>query len=444
MRGLDLDVTEKVQEYLNFKSFVFNPSMASIKDDKYLFSVRSYRHSFNVPFEKDTDKQHPWKTNWTGKNDKTYVFPVTYKTNVEKGVDSFECIKGGKWPLVLNGEDARIFYLMTVDNYNIYILTYNVKYKNHKEYILKGGNLCDDYCGVVDWGMLNLNIDNLEYTYNPGELPLCLNISNPVEKNWSIWTIKYNDEPYLMTSYGLVPEHNVFSFKILGIENGKVVGGTDCVMKTPYTRKEGIDNIFNSLENYFTGGNLFVSLTTQTCLVKDNIYQSIGHIKVKINYLKQLVKLGNKSNLSKFTQKYLVKEKRIYYHPTYVYFMFFYRFRVILPGEKRKQKIIKFNSSPSIKLTGTSIRFNTELISVSPAFILDVDERNYFLNFPTGMVLNDNTTLITYGNGDTTAHIVSFLNKDVDDFLKPVENITPKNFKFKIARIDENRYVNIK
>jgi hypothetical protein len=418
-----MNITEEIQNYLPLNSFVFNPSMARIKKDKYLMSVRSYRYKFDVPL---AEENHPWYTNWSGQEDMTYIFPAIYNEN------EFKCLNGENWPLEIKGVDARIFYFMRVDDKNIYIITYNTTFRGYKELILKGGNPCDDYCTVIAWGMLFLDINTLEYTYNPGQSPLCLNISNPVEKNWSLWKLKYDNLIHLIVSYSLVPQHNAFSFRLNSIENNKIIADTDCIMVTPFNKTD--NNLFNLMEEYFNN-ELYISLSTPSYLVNDYIYQSVGHVKVKINYLKKLVSQGDNSKLAKFSKKHLIKDDRIIYHPTYIYFMFIFRFKVVLPGEQKRQEIVKFNSSSDIHLTGTNKRITADIVSVSPAFVLDTDDYNYFLNFPSGMVLNKNNTLITYGNGDRTSNILSISNEDIEEFLIPVDNITVKNFKFLTARV---------
>lgn len=407
----NIDITKFIKELLPVDSFPFNPSIAHITGDTYLVSVRSFtaKRGEPIPDERNNSKnpQHPWSTKWKGDEDATYVFPVVL---VE---DSIQPLRQDIYPLKIDAQDARIFQFCQTETNAAFILTYNKEYSNRADLLIKGGDRCDDYCYIIDWSYLVLDINTLEYSHMPSTNPLCLNISNQVEKNWSLWMLVENPENiYLILSYALTPVHTAFSFVIQGAHDGRIEASSLCKMLTQRPKSQG--DFLESLELYHNK-QLYVSLSTPSYLVGD-VYQAIGHIKVRIEYLKGAPKGG----LKKF--KRLTNSAMI--HPTFVYFMFIYQFKV---AKMVFSETPEENVSHAIELTPTK-RFNVELVKISPAFIV---EKDYLLNFPSGqVVLPNGDTLISYGNGDRESHLLRLTKEEVNDMLMDVQELKPQGMKF--------------
>jgi hypothetical protein len=424
----DINITEQLQQVLPVESFLFNPSLVHIIGDIYLVSVRSVKTNLLEDIADDPhlreNSQHPWSTNWNSEHDLTYVIPIVIRN------DFIQALSLPNWPLKIPGvQDTRLFRFIQQDQHIGIIVTFNQEYHNSPDLILKSGDSCDDWCYIINWGYLLVNYQHsqLDYAYIPSAKPLCPNISNPVEKNWSLWS--YEQEPfrYLMLSYALTPVHTAFSFKMTGIKNGKIFGGSTCRLNTP--RGLTTPNFFENLEKYYNK-QLFVSLSTPAYPIDNNpdTYQAVGHLKVKIDYLQDLAKGRSRSKLASFSKRW-IKEPgaEAYFHKIYVYFMFIYRFKI-----KAAENIQGPPESVSerIELTHTGVRLSTEITHISPAFVIWSDELDYFLNFPGGMVVNKNETIISYGNGDYSSHLLTIPNSRIQRMLRPVSSLTGKDYDF--------------
>jgi hypothetical protein len=416
MRVRDLDITSVLRDALPVDSFLFNPSIAEVTGDTYIVSVRSYVHDSSRPLDDDPvlvdNTQHPWGTDWEGSEDATYILPMVITG------DKVQPVTSGEWPLKIPVQDMRIFRFIKDETRVGFILTYNERYDGDKELLIKGDKTCENSCYLIGWSYLLIDINTLEYEYLPGRQPLCANISNPVEKNWSLW--RYDDEEHvhLLLSYALTPAHETFSFVMKGITEGEIEGGSSCKMVTGKSRGKG--NIFKQLEDYYDG-KLLVSLSTPSYPVGENgtTYQSVGHLKVKIDYMRGLVNdEENDSPLAAFAQRYMKSGGKKHYNLSYVYMMFVYRFEV------------STDHDGEIELTGSKKRAGAKITHVTPAFVCKVTEYDYFLNFPSGMVLDDKHTIISYGNGDATSHLMYMTNKALDDFIEPVSDLTAETFEF--------------
>ncbi len=414
MKIRDIDITQTIRDALPVDSFLFNPSIAHLTGDTYLVSVRSYIHDIDKPFDDNPklvdNPQHPWGTDWDG-TDVTYILPIVLTK------DSVQPITTGAWPLEIPVQDMRIFKFMKDDTRAVFILTYNERYKGHQDMIIKGGDSCQDFCYLIGWSYLIVDINSLNYYYIPGQKPLCMNISNPVEKNWSLWRYQ-REKIYLLISYALTPVHTAFSMKIDGIEDGELVGSSTCRMVTVQPGKE--DNLLGELEKYYHQ-KLLVSLSTPSYEIDSDNYQAVGHLKVKIEYIKKLAKSNKRTPLAKFAQDYIKGGKR-YYNPNYVYLMFVYRFQVREKAEP--------TAAGAIELTDSNNQIHAAITHITPAFVSKVSDYDYFLNFPSGMVLNDENTIISYGNGDATAHLLFMPNDELEQFLVPVADLTAAKFEF--------------
>jgi hypothetical protein len=427
---MNIDITNALRDALPFDAYIFNPSIAHIVGDVYLISARVYRNKLNSPFKESPNlsrnPQHPWGSDWKGEIDVTFILPAIITKN------HVQPITTGGWPLRVPVQDMRLFRFMRDGSLVSFVLTYNKNYEGQRDLVIKGGQNCADYCYIIGWSYLLVNTHTLSYHYLPGQLPLCMNISNRIDKNWSLWRYNTPDElTYLMISYELVPDHTVYSAKITGVEHTEMIADSTCRIMTSQNRQK---NVLADLESFYDN-QMFVSLSTPSYpTARANIYQAVGHIKIKLDYLRS--NIDSSTNLGKFAKKYVnnTNTKR-YLHKTYIYLMFIYQFKVTTPTTSDLRSGYK---NHNIELTGSTAKRNAELTHLSPAFIInDPTGYDYMLNFPAGMVLNDKQTIISYGNGDATSNLLFFTNTQIKNMLEPVKNITPANYQF--LHLDINR-----
>lgn len=439
MHFRDLDITDVIREALPVDSFLFNPSIAHITGDTYLISVRSFTKDSKKSLDDNPrlldNTQHPWGAGWKG-DDVTFVLPVVITK------DHIQPITTGKWPLQIPYQDARLYEFHKDGTKIAYILTYNKEYAGEKDMIISGGKDCGDYCYIIGWSYLLVDINNLKYSYVPGEKPLCMNISNQVEKNWSLWQHVERNCTYLYVSYGLTPVHSAFTFVIDGVKNDEMVGGSTCRLLTKTNQmkffgEEQQDlSFFGKLEQYYDR-NLFVSLSTPAYLLDNGKYQAVGHLKVKIDYLKKLAKSKDTSNLAKFAREYVTGRGKKHFHQTYIYLMFVYRFEY----HNVETDLEVLDGSGIIQITGTKDTAIAKVTHTTPAFVSKVTEYDYFLNFPSGMAFDDDHTIISYGNGDSTSHLLFIPHQFLDDMMVPIETLTPAKFKFIHGVKDNKGYI---
>jgi hypothetical protein len=434
MKVKDVDITEALRDALPVDSFLFNPSIAQVTGNTYLVTVRSYVHDVRKPLDTNPklvqNPQHPWGTDWAG-TDVTYILPMVITE------DTIQPITSGQWPIVVPVQDTRIFRFMKDGRHAVFILTFNERYEGFQDMIIKGGDSCDDFCYLIGWSYLLVDINSLDYSYIPGQKPLCVNISNPVEKNWSLWRYDHDNKVYLMVSYSFTPVHTAFSLLIDGIEDGELVGGSTCRMVTVRPGTE--NNILGDLEEYYDK-KLFVSLSTPSYATETGKYQAVGHIKIKLDYVKQLANSSKKSKLAKFAKKYIKGGHKKHFNPNYIYLMFVYRFQIV---DAKKNKIKIDQSSGEIELTGSKNRMHALITHVTPAFVIKVEDYDYFLNFPSGMVLNEQDTIISYGYGDASSHLLYIPNEQLQKFLVPITDLTAEKFKFIHAVKDRDGMIDL-
>lgn len=438
MHFRDLDITDAIREALPVDSFLFNPSIAYITGDTYLISVRSFTKDSKKPLDDNPilldNVQHPWGAGWKG-DDVTYVLPVVITE------DHIQPITTGRWPLKIPYQDARLYEFNKDGTKIAYILTYNKEYEGEKDMIISGGKDCADYCYIIGWSYLLIDINNLKYSYLPGEKPLCMNISNQVEKNWSLWQHVERNCTYLYVSYGLTPVHSAFTFVIDGVKNDEMVGGSTCRLLTKtnqmkfFGEEQQDRSFFGKLEQHYDR-NLFVSLSTPAYLLDNGEYQAVGHLKIKIDYLKKLAKSKDTSKLAKFAREYITPRGKKHFHQTYVYFIFVYRFEY----HNVETDVEVLDGSGIIQITGTTDTAIAKITHTTPAFVSKVTEYDYFLNFPSGMSFDDDHTIISYGNGDATSHLLFIPHQDLDDMMSFVDNLSPSKFRFLhgVKNLDNN------
>lgn len=438
--GINVNISDLFQDYTGIKAFYFNPSIAKIIDNLYLVSARSYIHLPSKKWDTNPDlhknKQHPWGTSWDGK-DYTLICPA--RLTKDRKLEMVKNCKKLGYPLNLPFQDLRIFRFIQLENKIVFILTFNERYEGHTKTVIKGGDVCDDYCYLIGWGYLIVDAITLEFGYVPGSEPLCPNISNPVEKNWSLW--RHDDKNTglieLLCSYNLSPIHSVFSLKLINVTDGEINADSSCKMLTH--RQIDIDqflhtfehlNFFRELEKYYDN-NLFVSLSTPAYPVngdpKSNVYQAVGHLKIKRHYLK---KVPQSKKLYQLVNQ--IKDYK-YLNPNYIYLMFIYRFKVETTYHHQDKKDKNTNRSDlGAVYIDNFVKINAEITQLSPAFLHQPDRYNYYLNFPSGMVIDNHTneTIISYGDGDKTSNLLFIDNKVIEKNLYNLKKLKPANYSF--------------
>jgi hypothetical protein len=309
-----INITETLQSAIDTESFIFNPSITLLAGNVYLISFRSVVNNPGKPVDKTdhhflTNKQHPWYAKWKAGHDTTYIVPVTI-------TDKVRVIKHNEWPLNIPGQDARV-YTFSRSNTEVGVLvTFNRAFDRRPDMLIKGGDTCKEYCYIIDWGYLVVDILTLNYKYLSGDAPLCLNISNPVEKNWSLWQYRKDRLVHVMLSYALTPQHSAYTFKLTGVSGDNIFSTSNCIMNTERP-KASSTTFLRNLELHYPG--LHVSLSTPAYQIDETTFQAVGHIKCK---RESLTVLPN-SKLAKFAKK-----PTKYLHPIFIYFIFIYRFKI--------------------------------------------------------------------------------------------------------------------
>ena len=195
MKVIDIDITPQLKKALNTTAFLFNPSIARVKDDLFLVSVRSFIHDPSKPPDSNpllkNNTQHPWKTGWKGATDFSLIVPV--RITGEK----FEPLATGEWPIKTVGKDLRLYKFIDSEKYSVYILTFNKIFQD-PDILIKGGERCDEDCFIIGWALMIVNTDTLDVHYVESNEPLCSNISNKQDKNWSVWSFKIADRIHTM------------------------------------------------------------------------------------------------------------------------------------------------------------------------------------------------------------------------------------------------------
>lgn len=410
------DITDELKEYLDVKGVVFNPSIAHLKNNDYIVSVRAFSNDKTADIDSTSNPhkntQHPWSTGWKGvstekRQDVSYITPIRIEN------DEVTIIETDSWPIDIKGQDLRIFKFYQDEDVTSYVLTYNKLFKDD-EIVLKDGDTCENWCYIIGWSYLVVNND-MTYSLLEGVEPLCTNISSRIDKNWSLWNMIDEESERIvpMISYMLTPEHISFSWKINGVVEDKIDGGYSCKLLTSVDTDS--PNFFFKLQEYYDK-NLFVSLSTPAYVNSNGEYTAVGHIKAKYSALKDNKKLS----------KFYKNADPDYLHPTFIYFMFFYRFK---PEEVTDKEVLQINSTEVIIETITK-QFIAPITEISPAFIVD-EGVDYLLNFPSGIVQNRYNTIVSYGNGDSESKLLKISNKALNDFMVPVESLTPEDYVFR-------------
>jgi predicted GH43/DUF377 family glycosyl hydrolase len=399
-----MNITKFLQTELDTDAYLFNPSIANVINNIYLISVRAFKHIPNLPVFHDipptNNPQHPWKSGWGGNTKLDSTFIILAKLNQNNNLESLN-----KNNIKLDVQDLRIFKLYSDSKTASYILTFNNAFQDEK-LTIKNADRCDDYCYNISWGYLAIDLNTYKINYKLSNKPLCKNISNQIEKNWSLWSLNNKNNIIPMISYSLVPDHSAYSFQF-----DKKFNIIDCYMETQRNLK---NNLLSNLEKYFEN-NLYVSLSTPSYKFNETEFLSVGHIKIKKNI--------NKPNLRKFLQKYPGK----YLHSTFYYFMVLYTFTMETASSIIAPQAVENKEISAGFIEKKSKRINVPIKRISNAFMVNTD---YLLNFPCGLVVRDNDIIISYGNGDSSSYLLFLDNTRVNKLLKNVENMTPESYKF--------------
>lgn len=401
-----IDFTDKLPDHKN--SALFNPSVAYWKDRLYFVSYRKFRRYPDLiqdgKYQNDpyTNPNHPWLGSYPSKtwwwkihegNDTTKFSllemndkgSVNIVKSFEKG-DLYEGLfdrdthlfkKGKKIDDDgIQGDDGRLLYVGD----NIFILTYNVLLKGRNDVVIKKGKKCSDKCWLIAFRTISIQDNKL--LVGP-ETILCPEVSEVIEKNWSMWV---SDSLYF--SYGLVPYHKIY--KVFFNEDKPT-----CMLDGKVSSKKSDNNFFQRVEQFFDG-KLKVSVSTPALSYKnmdssDAEYISVGHIKFYIH------DVGNmrESGIKKF-HKYIV-QKGMKFHPVYSYLLFIYTFNP--------------NSS--------------EILKISP-FILP-GETDWTLVFPSGISYDNRKEhlLISYGDHDQRCKLLLLDMNLVNKILVNIEKLSP-------------------
>jgi hypothetical protein len=247
---------------------------------------------------------------------------------------------------------------------------------------IKNKKKCDvDGCFVIQANLLEIKGKKIkELTTN---INLCLEISERIEKNWSIW--QYNKIGFRL-SYGLVPFHKIYNL-------AKTLKG-DLICKKI---DEQVSNPFlEELEDYYTYKKeqfLFISSSTPAVKIKNDTYLAVGHMKYKYEEINNVFP-GTTLALFNLEIQNLKK------HPAYVYLLFFYTF------------------NPD----------NGDIISLGPALLPTPTE--WGLAFPSGLELYKDKIIVAYGDHDSECKLL-IMNKDIIPDTIPM---SAKYYKFLLLK----------
>ena len=98
------------------------------------------------------NSQHPWTGGWKGDIDNTSILPVLITGHTMSIIT--------KKPLIeLPIQDMRLFRFTTDGQKVIFIVTFNKAYDGKSELVIKGGDFCDDWCFIIGWAYLIVDIE---------------------------------------------------------------------------------------------------------------------------------------------------------------------------------------------------------------------------------------------------------------------------------------------
>ena len=304
-------------------------------------------------------------------------------------------IKGSKVKVVyahperLPLEDARIYR----DTPFRYIITGNQRLKLPKERKIKSGDCpalgcvvitqCFAYIDVPDYNRLTLEMGKCD----PG---LCLNISEPIEKNWSYWKFfPPNGISLRVISYKITPYHKAYTYT------------NDFKDGCFEVSQSSSSNILDNVERHYDR-QLLISLGTPAYDIGSGNFVGVGHMKIKINKFEEVIKSHPNDPISKWYNWDFGgnKGEDMFWHPYFVYFAYFYIFH------------------PTVKNNNLDI----SITHISPAFMVE-GFQPYPLCFPAGLAYNEGTKelIFSYGESDFRSKLYKLTAEQLKTICRPVD-----------------------
>lgn len=371
-----INVTEELST--NYR-VVFNPGMIIYKDNIFMLSYRIYQDMKYLKinkYPKWKDKGHPWKSNWQGHNKVGVAFIKILPNNLKSyNILHNQVLDIEEKPanIISGPEDMRLF---RDDKNNIYGI-FNIANSETLSFRKSKINKIKNDTRTIYSVKINVNPKTL-YCKSEKIVPLCLEHSTGIEKNWSPFLHK--NKKYI-TNFQFDDSSIHHIYKINSFETGKC-DTKKIINYVPFFNI--IKRIYPTIR--FSGGS-------QSIKYNNKEYISIGHIV--ITFTKQIGSGVSQKVLKKYQSK--DKQRQVKY-----YYMFFYTFDINKP-------------------------FN--ILRISQPFQPYTSE-NYGIFFPTGILKKDKYIYISYGESDNYVKIMKLSIKDVNRMLKKIENITIDNYNF--------------
>lgn len=393
-----LDITKNCLKIFNnygqVPIAVFNPSITKIDTNKFLMSFRiNGVPNGDTPIQSTFDPRHPWHTSWKNLIDGTAFMKITL-TNVKQITSEAINVGGDYW---IKGVDARLF-----KHQNVYYLTYN-KFTDKSTNTSEVSNTGQAQVCAFDW-CANMIID--KYTLDNNTLTLgprgiiCQPKQQRIEKNWSL----YLDRGERMNiSYGLSGNHIIFKDP----SNGIFATCQQEIINSDST------SMFLRIENdtrFKDNKVIHFSLSTPAIKYDETTNIAVGHVKLNytditnpdfaFNALKDLNYNENNKSIYKLKERlykiiieidsYIYNRKNAHVlHPTYMYFMFFYKFK-----------------------------YDTGEITEVTNFILPYDNEPHSLVFASGLTQFDDKCIVSYGVADVECKLAFFTKTCIENLFK--------------------------
>lgn len=373
----------------------FNPSIikSTSVDNLYIMSCHSFRRTSINKYKyptKSININHPWyggpeSENWW------YITPTGFR-----GTGFFLVYFDGNSFIIIDYLglidsiiDGRLFRLpdndiMITGNSTFDDITIGGdRLKNE----LPGGYVNCKYnlCNLITKCRLRLIKTDDKFTLLKGKLePLCANLSQKTEKNWSLWS--YNSKVYI--SYLISPGNIIFTEDY---DNERSLSEKTFIIRCN-AMAEPQSNIFSDITKYYQG-NVIFSLSTSALPFDENSYLSVGHAKIIWTSLDK--------NINTLASRFIKENLHMRHHPNMFYLMFFYTF--------------------------DPITFTT--LKISHAFW--PPDTQYGVVFPSGLTMFDNDTfLISYGEGDLKMKCMLISKTEINSMLFNQRDIIKEDYQF--------------
>lgn len=343
----------------------FNPSIVYLNDDKYLVCFHSFRRYSGE------GENHPWAEPWwepqPGGFWGTGFLILDIDSEGRASVDHvFEDQNNGiDMRLAMTNEGILATFNLDVSESEMKTLFLGEDRPKSGLSSTDGASLYSVIRGVFI-GIKNNQLVNANL---PGYI-LCPNLSSDSEKNWSVWS--YRKKIYL--SYSLTPKHTVF----WGLSDFSL-----CWAKT-----EPSVNIMRAIERYYRNDAKF-SLSTPA-IKKGQEMIGVGHFKCFIDMLPE----------NSPVDLFIKKHQKYPVHPYQViYLMFLYTF------------------DPQ----------NYCITKLSNAFL--PPESSSLVVYPCGLTFSPyRDYIISYGESDSMMKLLLIPEREIDTYLRNIEEIVPSNY----------------